>query len=604
MDLLTLPQWLTLAIILATLALLALEVLRVDVTAMLALVALVVTGVLPAEHALDGFSSDPVMAVAGALVLSAAIVQTGIADRIGDTIGRLAGQGTLRALVVLMLATAAMSAFTHHLMVTAMMVPVAIGVARGGAVPPSRYLMPVSLAASIGATLTLIGAPAFLVADHVLQRAGVADFGLFSVTPVSAVLVGVAVLYTLTLGRLVLPDRDGETPDDERFGLGRYYTEVLVQPGSPYIGMDLASFRERTQRTFAVQDWLRDRRSLRPGFEAHVLAAGDVLLVRAAPDAIASLAAERGLALHAVAQYGEERDADDSELFGAERLSQLVIAPRSALGGRSLAEVDFRERYGVVVVGLWRRDGWLGGQLANVRLTEGDALVVWGEPKALDKLRSRPEFLLAVPFRGRRLRRSRAGWALVALVGAVVCSATGLLPVPVAFVSGATLAVLMRCLSPEEAYDSLELRVIVFIAAAMALGAALDHTGLSALAAGAAGRWLEGLEPFWVLVLLYAAAALLTQLLSDAATVVLLGPIAARLAIDAAVGVSPQAAVVCIALGATTAFLTPLGHHGNLLVYVPGGYRFADFLRVGTVLTVLFALASAWMALRLWPGLA
>lgn len=171
MDLLTLPQWLTLAIILATLALLALEVLRVDVTAMLALVALVVTGVLPAEHALDGFSSDPVMAVAGALVLSAAIVQTGIADRIGDTIGRLAGQGTLRALVVLMLATAAMSAFTHHLMVTAMMVPVAIGVARGGAVPPSRYLMPVSLAASIGATLTLIGAPAFLVADHVLQRA-------------------------------------------------------------------------------------------------------------------------------------------------------------------------------------------------------------------------------------------------------------------------------------------------------------------------------------------------------------------------------------------------------------------------------------------------
>ena len=332
MDLLTLPQWLTLAIILATLALLALEVLRVDVTAMLALVALVVTGVLPAEHALDGFSSDPVMAVAGALVLSAAIVQTGIADRIGDTIGRLAGQGTLRALVVLMLATAAMSAFTHHLMVTAMMVPVAIGVARGGVVPPSRYLMPVSLAASIGATLTLIGAPAFLVADHVLQRAGVADFGLFSVTPVSAVLVGVAVLYTLTLGRLVLPDRDGETPDDERFGLGRYYTEVLVQPGSPYIGMDLASFRERTERTFAVQDWLRDRRSLRPNFDSHVLAAGDVLLVRAAPDAIASLAAERGLALHAVAQYGEERDADDSELFGAERLSQLVIAPRSALG--------------------------------------------------------------------------------------------------------------------------------------------------------------------------------------------------------------------------------------------------------------------------------
>ncbi|HSX62394.1 MAG TPA: SLC13 family permease [Tahibacter sp.] len=594
------PQIICLIVIALALLLLVTEWMRSDLVAMAAVVVLIGGGVLTPEQALKGFGSEPVVAVIGAFVLSAAVVNTGLAERLASWVMRVAGTHLAWGMIVLMLAAALLSALTHHLLITALMVPIAGTVATRGGFSVSRLLMPVSLAASIGTTLTLIGAPAFLVADHVLQEAGREGLGIFSLTPIGVALVVCSLVYMALPGRWLLPERVAAGSSGERFALEDYYTEILIRDGAPQVGQTFAAIAERYASRFEIVDWLRGGDPIRHGRDERRLEAGDVLLVRSTPEGIAGIADEKGLALHAVAKYGEAHETQGAEAFGDERLAQLVIAPRSYLSGRAVGEVDFRERYGVIVVGLWRRDGWMRGELAGVHLQPGDTLVVWGEPAQLDRLGAQREFLMALPFPARRLRRSRAWWALGILGGSVIAAATELLSVHVAFLTGAIGVVVARCLSAEEAYAALELRVIAFIAGALALGAALEQTGLTALAAAEFAPMLQDFSPFWILILVFSAGAIVTQVLSDAATVVLLAPIVARMAEP--LGLAPEALVASLAIGAVAAFLTPLGHHGNLLVYLPGGYRFGDFFRVGAPLTVLFAAITAFVALALWPA--
>lgn len=594
------PQIICLVVIALVLLLLISEWMRSDVVALGALVVLIATGVLTPEQALKGFGSEPVVAVIGAFVLSAAVVNTGLAERLASGVTRVAGTRLAWSLLVLMLAAALLSALTHHLLITALMVPIAGTVAARGKFPVSRLLMPVSLAASVGTTLTLIGAPAFLVADHVLQEAGREGLGIFSLTPIGLALVACSLVYMALPGRWLLPERRAGEDSGVRFALDDYYTEILVLDAAPQIGLTFAAMAQRYAARFEIVDWLRGGDPIRHGRDERIIEAGDVLLVRSTPEGIADIADEKGLALHAVAKYGEATQANTDDAFGDERLAQLVIAPRSYLSGRAVGEVDFRERYGVIVVGLWRRDGWVRGELSDVNLQPGDTLVVWGEPARLDRLSLQREFLMALPFQARRRRRSRAWWALGILGSSVIAAATELLPVHVAFLTGAIGVVMARCLTAEEAYAALELRVIAFIAGALALGAALDQTGLTTLAASQFAPLLQDFPPFWILVLVFSAGALVTQVLSDAATVVLLAPIVARMAEP--LGLAPEALVASLAIGAVAAFLTPLGHHGNLLVYVPGGYRFGDFFRVGAPLTILFAGITALVALALWPA--
>ncbi|HVJ62473.1 MAG TPA: SLC13 family permease, partial [Tahibacter sp.] len=394
----TTPQILCLAILAVTLLLLITEWLRSDIVAMLALVALVATGVLKPDAALKGFGSEPVIAVVGAFVLSAAVVNTGLAEQFGRGVSRIAGTRVVWALFVLMLAAALLSALTHHLLITALMVPIAGSVAQRGEFTASRLLMPVSLAASIGTTLTLIGAPAFLVADHVLQEAGREGYGIFSLTPIGIALVLFSLVYMVLPGRWLLPDRAGGEAGGRRFALDDYYTELLILDGAPQVGLAYPAFVERYRDRFEVVDWLRRGDPIRHGLDKRTLEAGDVLLVRSNPQGLADIADEKGLALHAVAKYGEPGDANATDRFGEERLTQVVIAPHSWLIGRAVSAIDFRRRFGVIVVGLWRRDGWVRGELASAQLRAGDTLVVWGEPEQIAALGAQREFLMALPF--------------------------------------------------------------------------------------------------------------------------------------------------------------------------------------------------------------
>ena len=593
-------QILFLTILGATLLLFISEKLRVDLVALLATLALTLTGILKPEQALAGFSSEPAIIVAAVFVLSAGLSATGITDRIGAAIGRAAGGREWRAIAVTMPATAMMAAFSHHLMITAMMLPVLMRLAREQHLAASRLLMPMSLAASLGTTLTLVSAPAFLLANDLLDRAGQPRLELFAITPIGAVLVLAGMLYMLA-GRWLLPKRQGEEDSTEYLRLERYYTELLVEADSPWAGKTLGEFEQSFADRLQVADWLRHGMRRRRGSRQGVLRAGDVLLVRASPDEIASIKDEPGLTLHAVAKYGEQpRDDPAHETFGDEQLVQAVVAPRSEFVGRSVSSVDFLHNLGVVVVGLWRREGWLHGELSEVRLEEGDLLVLWGNERKFHQLSAHRGFLMLMPFDAHRSRRRRWPLAAAIMLASITAAATEWLPPQIAFLGGAVAMVLCRCVSLERAYEEIDVRIFVMIAGVIPLGIAMDQTGTAQRLAEVLLVHAHGLSPLTLLLVMFGAAALLTQILSDAATTVLLTPIA--LAVAEGLHLPPVPFVICTAMGAVASFLTPIGHHGNLLILSPGQYTFGDFLRVGAPLTLLLGLAAAWMSRWLWLG--
>ncbi|MGH8083698.1 MAG: SLC13 family permease [Lysobacter sp.] len=595
----TFDQILFLLILAGALYLFISERLRIDVSAMVVLLAMVIAGVLDPEQALSGFASEPAIIVAAVFVISGGLAATGITEHIGQWIGRASGKSEARAIAVTMPAVAAMASFTHHVMVTAMMLPILTRFAKAHGLSASRLLMPMSLAASLGTCLTLVSAPAFLLADNLLERTGAEGLGIFSITPIGIALVFIGIVYML-LTRWILPKRSGKSGDDEYLRLDRYRTELLVVEGSRWSTRPLAELQKVLGDRFRMIGWLREGR-MRPDLGASSpLISGDVLLVEASADALASLHDDTGLDLYPINRFGSTTGHDSDEEEDDAQLVQAVVAPGSEFIGRSIRELEFSRQFKAVIAGLWRRGADMAPRLADARLREGDLLVLWGTPSRFSELATHHGFLMLVPFSGEAKRRVRAPLALTILGVTILAAVTEWLPVPLAFLLGAVAMIALRCVDIGQAYREIDVRVFVMIAGVIPLGIAMEQTGTAQLLALGLREVVAGWPVLAVLLVLFTMAALLTQILSDSATTVLLGPIAVELA--QSLGVAPTPFVVVTALGAVVAFLTPIGHHGNLLILGPGQYRFGDFVRIGVPLTALIAFVCAWMTRWLWLG--
>ncbi|GAB2511749.1 SLC13 family permease [Lysobacter humi (ex Lee et al. 2017)] len=570
------------------------EKLRVDVTAMLTLLALVLTGVLDSKQALSGFASEPAIIVAAVFVISGALAATGITECIGQWIGRAAGRTEVRAIGVIMPAVALLSSFTHHVMVTAMMLPITTRFAQARGLPTSRLLMPMSLAASLGTTLTLVSAPAFLLAADLLERTGSGELGIFSITPIGLALVLIGVAYML-LARWLLPKRSGATGGEDFLQLDCYRTELLVVEGGRWSTRPLGELARVIGDRFRLRGWMRGGRLREDLGEHSPLSGGDVLLVETSADALASLHDDPGLDLNAVHRFAAHVDGE-----GEARFVQALVAPGSEFIGHSIRELDFARRFGCVVASVWRRGGLPTSRLADARLREGDVLVLYGRDTRFSELTAHHGFLMLMPFAGEAKRRLRAPLALAILGATVLAAATEWLAAPLAFLFGAVLMVASGCVDVRRAYREIDVRVYVMIAGVIPLGIAMESTGTAQLLASGLLAVMSDWSPLAVLLVMFTAAALLTQILSDGATTVLLAPVALEVAQGLSMPATPF--VVCTALGAVVAFLTPIGHHGNLLILGPGQYRFGDFLRIGLPLTAVIALVCAWMSRWLWLG--
>jgi di/tricarboxylate transporter len=579
------------------------EWIRIDLTAVLIIVALGLSGVLEPEAALSGFSSEPAILLAAVFVMNGALYHTGLSERMGNWIKQLAGRSLERAIGVVMPAVALLSAFTHHVTITGLMLPPLLKLSRETDIPASKLLIPMSFAASLGTAITIIGAPAFLIADGLLRQAGQSGLGIFSIAPIGLTISLTGTIFFLLVGRFLLPSHRSDQESTDHFKLEGYYTELVLLPDSAFLGKTIQELEEQPATEFKVSAWFRNGRPRDRPYGMKKTQAGDVLVIRTDPDRLATIEKEPGIAIQPLEKYKETLPAQQNENSNedlATRLVQSVVAPRSELIGRTIGRIDFIEHYGVIVVGVWRRKGGLRTELSRVRLREGDVLVMAGDTEALRRISENPSFLMLVPFRGEPKPLYRARLAGIIMILTTAIAGLNIIPIEVTLMTGALVMILSGCISTTQAYQSIDSRIYVFIAGAIPLGLAMQETGTADLLAG----WLQGLVSGWgirwILLGLFLVTGVVTQIMSDAGTTALFGPIAIALA--RGLDLPPEPFVVTVAMAAVTSFFTPIGHHGNLLIYGPGGYQFGDFVKVGVPLTLIVAVIVSLMAPILWPG--
>jgi di/tricarboxylate transporter len=597
------PNQVTLLLILiGSVILLFTEWIRIDLTAILIILALSLTGVLKSEDALSGFSSEPAILLAAVFVLNGALYYTGLSERLGALIKRLAGNSLERAVAVVMPSVALLSAFTHHVTITALMLPPMLKLSRENDIPASKLLMPLSFAASLGTAITIIGAPAFLIADGLLKQSGSPGLGVFSIAPIGLSISLAGTFFFLLLGRLLLPSHHSTDDSTDHFRLEGYFTELVLLPNSQLIGKTIREVETAQATDFKVSAWYRGERARNRPFGSKKTQEGDVLVIRTNPDKIATIEKEPGIAIRPLEKYKETlspTQENNKEDFPA-RLVQSVVAPRSELIGKRIGQVDFLQSYGVIIVGVWRSKGSLRTKLSRVRLREGDVLVLTGDDSGLKRVSEDQSFLMLVPFKGETRPLHKARLAAVIMIVSTLVAALNVIPVEIALLAGAAIMILSGCISVSQAYQSIDTRIFVFIAGAIPLGLAMQETGTAQLMA----HWLQGIVSHWdihlILFAFFIITGLATQIMSDSATTALFAPIAIALA--KGLGLPPEPLVVTVAMASVTSFFTPIGHHGNLLIYGPGGYQFSDFLRVGIPLTLIVAAIVTVLAPMLWGG--
>ena len=580
-----------LAVTLAALLLLALARFPPDLIAFGVLLTLFFARVITLEQALSGFSNQAVIAVGAILVISAGLTSTGVAAHIGAWIRRVAGHSEVRLIALSMVSVAVLSAFMNSVGACALLLPAVVAAAREMNTPVSRVLMPLAFGSLLGAMLTLVGTPSNILTSGILEQSGFEPFGLFEFTPFGALalLLGIG-LIVLTRRRL-LPLRGGGAQaapsgvEHLAYRLDERLFEAAVPADSQLVGQSLLAAGIGEAFGIAVLAIERNGNITAAPAPTEVLLAGDYLLLGAREDDI-----DRLRQVHALQVQESMRLGADALRSSTLTMAEVVLRPRSDLVGQTLAEMDFRDRHGANVLGIWRDGQPRRTRLAAMPLEGGDALLVHGPPMALRQLRESREFVVLTEDAETPARGHRAPIAVAVLAIFVLGLMLQLAPVAIMGVAAAAAMVVTGCITMDEARRAVEWRAILLIAAMLPLAEAMRSTGTAAFLAESS---TESLGMFGALAVLAGVLLLtffFTHVMGNHVTAVLMAP----LAIDAAVrmGADPRMFALGVALAATSGFATPYAHPGNLLVMGPANYRFGDFVRMGLPLGLLTLTAS------------
>ena len=569
------------------------EKIRVDLVALLVLVALTLTGILSPEEAFSGFASPAVITVWAVFIISGGLTRSGVADVIARMILRLAGRNQVRLTILIMLTVGVMSAFMNNIGAVAILLPAVVSVAREVKVSPSKLLIPLAWASLMGGNITLIGTPPNILASGILANyPDIQNFTFFDFAPMGMIVLTTGVVYMVLIGRKLLPARTAGAGLSQDYPIREYLSEVQIRPGSTLTGKKV---REVDWGELNVLHIYPSSGEKLESTSDHLLTPGDQLLVESGADGLVNAVQTLGLV-----PVPEGNAADARIPDGTLELAEVILAPNSRLKGRSLADMDFRGRMGLSVLAIRHAGKTLFARLAEVPLQFGDSLLVEGGGHRLEALRKDPDFLLLDSYPRIEPRRThKAPLTVSILLISLIMVTFGWLPVPVALLIGAILMVLGGALDMNEAYDSIEWKSVFLIAGMLPMGIAMEKTGTAQLIADWIVNGIGAWGPLAVLAGMYLMTGLLTEVMSNAAATVLVTPIA----IDAALrlGADPRAFVISVVLAASTSFLMPIGHQVNVIVFGPGGYRFSDYTRVGLLLNVILMVVVMLTLPLIWP---
>jgi di/tricarboxylate transporter len=583
----TAAGYLTLGILIAAVVAFAAGRWRPDAVAVLALLALVLFGILDPPSAFAGFGSPVLIAVGAVYVVSAGLERTGVAAAIGRRILWLSGANEAVLIVVFGGVGGLLSGVMNSMGAMAVLLPAAMAAAREARISPSKLLLPLALGTRLGGSLTLIAAPTNLIAASTLVTHGIRPFEFFEVSPLGVSFLVVGLAFMALLGRRWLPFTMPAEPATRTalmdiYRLRERLFEIRISPGSPLVGKTLEQSQLGAAAGATVVRITRAHRRIVAPAPAERLGAGDLLLVQARPEGLTQSGLLDG------AEVRERTDIEAGALESADvRMAEVLLAPRSSLFGKTLREVDFREKYGVTVLAVWREGRPVRTRLVDLPVQLGDALLVQGRYDRIRLLGRDPDFLVLGPEEAVPVRTSRRRWAIGAVALMVALSLAGM-EIAVASLVAAAVVVVSGCVSAEEIYRFVEWRVLVFIGAMLPMSTALVTTGaVSRIVSGILDA--VGNSGFGALAAMLAVGIIANQLIPSVAATVILAPLAIQVA--AATESNPHAFMMAVIAAAATTF-TPISNPVNLLVMGPGGYRMKDYTRLGLPLALLLGLVS------------
>jgi di/tricarboxylate transporter len=621
----------------------------VDVVALLLLLLLILppAQILTPAEAFAGFGSETILTLVALFIVTAGVTRTGVVERAGLRIASMARDHPVALVRMLLVAVTTISSFVSNTVTTAAMLPLALGTARRARLSRSQILMPLAFASILSGGITLISTSTNLVISGELPRYGLEPIGFFEMASVGLVVTVAGMLYLLFLAPRLLPERgvpaalrvgsrlaadaaqavrrvvrfdwrkhrkggepangdlaenlhepsgeDEERPPGDvmiqRYGLRQYMTEVIVMPRSPMIGKTLRESRVGEAIDLVVVGLRRGAERVVAPHPEQRLREGDILILEGRAEDVLAIKDAAGIEIKAdVRLSGDDLQSDTV------RMVEAMVLPRSELIGGSVAEVRFRDRTGVTVLGLHAASGRRRVKISRHRLEPGDMLLLQGTRDNLGRLDG-TDLMLLEDKSAHHPRSRRATIATLVFLAAIVLASTRVLPISVAFLLGVPVLILARCLTPEEAYESVDWRLMVLIGSMMAFGVAMTKTGA---ADWLAGHIVELVSPFGshaVLAAFFLLTLILTQPMSNQAAALVLLPVAIKA--SATLGVDARPMVMSVAFAASCSFLTPL-EPSCLLVYGPGNYRFFDFVRVGALLTLIVFVVSVVMIPRTW----
>jgi di/tricarboxylate transporter len=579
--------------------------LRVDVVALLVLLALILTDLITPAEAFEGFSSPAVITVWAIFIVSGGLFYTGVANRLGDRLLKMAGARPARLIVLLMTTVGLMSGVMNNVGATAVLMPAAVSISRKARVHASQLLMPLAFGSLLGGMMTLIGTPPNILVGDALRMAGLEPFSLLDFAPVGVPALVLGVILTAVVGRRLLPER----PTAERFAdaidsdedlvdlyrLGERLFRARVPAGSPLIGQKLTKSGLREDFELWVIGLQRQGKTILAPDRDMELQQEDILLIEGMVDNLAW--AEATGRLDVQPEIGVDDEDLQSEVVG---IAEVILSPHSRLVGKSLSDIQFREKYQVSVLAILRDGRPRRTGLVELPLRFGDTLLVQGPRQYIRVLQREPDFVVlgdieAAPAVRVKKAPVAVGLMLVMLVPVIL----GWLPIAASALLAGILMVITGCLTMDEAYSSIEWKAVFLVAGTLPLGIAMEKTGTAAFLAGLMVDAVGGWGPMALLAGFYILTNLLTQFMSNAASTVLIAPIAIQGAQQ--IGSDPHALLMAVAVAASAGFLTPVAHQSNVLVMGPGGYRFGDYFKLGLPLNLLTFAVTLLIVPLVWP---
>jgi len=546
---------------------------------------------ITAQEGVSGFANSAVITVAAMFVLSAGLQKTGAVRALADLLLRW-GRNQFVLLVLMMVSVGIASAFVNNTAAVAVFLPLILAVSTRKKMSASKLLIPLSFASQFGGVCTLIGTSTNLLVSSISEQSGYGAFGMFEFSQLGLILVVAGILYFLVIGYWLLPKRRGGELV-EMYQLGEYVAELYVTSKSPLLGKTAKEMAFGQLYDATLLEIVRDKERLWSP-QTEPVHSGDVLLVRGQVKNLMDLKTAWKLDLQPEFKL---RDADLQS--GLLTLTEALVAPSSPLIDRTLSAVEFQKHYGAVVLAIGRRGQALREQLTQAELQSGDALLLLGPRVDIDKLRGNDDFVVLQELEHPVLRMHKVPIALGIAAVTVLLATLNIVPIMVSAILGCIAMVATQCLKLEEAYKAIDWKVIFLLAGVLPLGLALQKSGAAGLIAHLSVTLVGGFGPMAVLAVLFLLTTVLTSIMSNNATAVLLAPVAIATAVG--LGVSPKPFLMAVMFAASTCFATPIGYQTNVMIFTPGNYRFSDFLKVGLPLNAIFMVIAVYFIPQFWP---